>query len=61
MGHALLKEVIEFHSFPSPFTMTITMAIGTDFAIALLVVPDIDEEYANTIQALSLMVEIGQP
>lgn len=61
MGHALLKEVIEFHSFPSPLTMTITMAIGTDFAIALLVVPDIDEEYAYTIDALSLMVQIGQP
>jgi hypothetical protein len=61
MGHALLKEVIKFHFFPSPFTMTITMAIGMDFAIALLVVPDIDEEYAQTIEALSLMVEIGQP
>lgn len=61
MGHALLKEVIESHSFPSPFTMTITMAIGTVFAIALLVVPDIDEEYAYTIDALSLMVQIEQP
>lgn len=37
------------------------MAIATDFIIALLVVPDIDEEHAYTIQALSLMVEIGQP